>query len=110
MNGSTRNPDTFRVTRTSKRHLGFGEGSLAVWAQSAGPLEARIALEEALPVLGTMGPGRHAGFLPQQIPSAYVWDNTQHARQFSLWSPKRWWLSTPAGQLACRGRQHRPPR
>jgi cytochrome P450 len=67
-------PDTFDVARGRIRHLGFGEGRHGCLGAPLARLEARIALEEALPVLGdytlTSPPVRYA-----TTPNMYVWSH-----------------------------------
>ena len=45
-------PDTFDITRSRSRHLGFGEGVHGCLGAPLARLEVRIALEERSPVLG----------------------------------------------------------
>jgi cytochrome P450 len=68
------NPDSFLVTRGRFRHLGFGEGMHGCLGAPLARLEAQVALEEALPVLGDY---RLAGppVRYRTTPNAYVWWN-----------------------------------
>ncbi|SFK38118.1 cytochrome P450 [Geodermatophilus ruber] len=67
-------PESFDVTRGRFRHLGFGEGRHGCLGAPLARLEARVALEEALPVLGdyTLAgpPVRYA-----TTPNMYVWSH-----------------------------------
>ncbi|MCU1607592.1 MAG: ferredoxin [Modestobacter sp.] len=67
-------PDRFDVTRGRMRHMGFGEGRHGCLGAPLARLETRIALEEALPVLGdyTLAgpPVRYA-----TTPNMYVWSH-----------------------------------
>src|SRR3954449_80276 len=65
-------PDAFDITRPRSRHLGFGEGVHGCLGAPLARLEARIALEEALPVLGDHELAVTPTFYPT-FPNMYVW-------------------------------------
>ena len=67
-------PDRFDVTRGRFRHLGFGEGMHGCLGAPLARLEAKVALEEALPVLGDYAIAR----TPERYrttPNMYVWEH-----------------------------------
>ncbi|WP_018334056.1 cytochrome P450 [Actinomycetospora chiangmaiensis] len=65
-------PDRFDITRPPGRHVGFGEGVHGCLGAPLARLEARIALEEALPLLGDYELDGEPTFYPSS-PNMYVW-------------------------------------
>ncbi|MDX6299452.1 MAG: hypothetical protein QOF53_666 [Nocardioidaceae bacterium] len=66
------NPDQFDINRGRSRHVGFGEGVHGCLGAPLARLETRIALEEALPVLGDYELAGAPTFYPSS-PNMYVW-------------------------------------
>ncbi len=87
-------PDRFDVLRAPGRHVGFGEGLHGCLGAPLARLEARIALEEALPVLGDYEPAGPPAFYPSS-PNMYVW------KQLPV-------TFTPAGRRARRAAPEHP--
>ena len=72
-------PDRFDVTRGRFRHMGFGEGLHGCLGAPLARLEAKVAVEEALPLLGDYtleGPPLRY----RTTPNMYVWDSLPLAR------------------------------
>ena len=67
-------PDAFLVSRGRIRHMSFGEGVHGCLGAPLARLEAKVATEEALPVLGDYQLSGPAVFEPSS-PNMYVWKN-----------------------------------
>ncbi len=67
-------PDVFDIGRGRIRHLGFGEGIHGCLGAPLARLEARIAAEEALPLLGDYVLAAPPVFYPSS-PNMYVWSS-----------------------------------
>jgi cytochrome P450/ferredoxin-NADP reductase len=67
-------PDVFDVPRETMRHLGFSEGMHGCLGAPLARLEAKIAVEEALPVLGRFELDGPAVRYPT-TPNMYVWSH-----------------------------------
>jgi cytochrome P450 len=67
-------PDQFLLSRGRFRHLAFGEGVHGCLGAPLARLETRIAVEEALPVLGDYQLAKPPVFYPSS-PNMYVWKN-----------------------------------
>jgi cytochrome P450 len=65
-------PDRYDVTRGIVRNVGFGEGIHGCLGAPLARLEARVALQEALPVLGEYELAGDPVFYPSS-PNMYVW-------------------------------------
>jgi cytochrome P450/ferredoxin-NADP reductase len=67
-------PDVFDVRRETMRHLGFSEGMHGCLGAPLARLEARVAVEEALPVLGRFDVAGPPVRYPT-TPNMYVWSH-----------------------------------
>jgi cytochrome P450 len=67
-------PDDFRLDRGTFRHLGFGEGLHGCLGAPLARLELKVALQEALPVLGDYELDGEANRY-RTTPNMYVWNN-----------------------------------
>jgi cytochrome P450 len=67
-------PDDFLITRGRVRHLGFSEGIHGCLGAPLARLELKVALEEALPILGEYELTGEA-IRYRTTPNMYVWNN-----------------------------------